>query len=361
MGRAVLELAGGEWPADFGKAEWPKYTPSWLTSLIPSTDRRFYHDPGTGVWRFDRYMENWPLEYRLIVAPTDGVPEPAGTVTVTGIEIYCVSNNGTAKLWGTLRLAEEDQFTQHYYQSAWMGAKLGWVGPAWTMKPGLGLAQAVHEGEILVTGSETADFFAFGEPAILDWIREIDGTGFKVNAGRGNDTIYGSFHSDVIRGEAGNDVIMGDSHLGSRVDPPAGEPGGNTLYGGMGNDTLYGNSGNDLLFGGAGNDQLVAGGNSGLRGGAGDDTIFLGGGGSVRAYGGDGADTFRFGGHGKLAKATLFDFDVAEDVLAFNNFRPEDVTLTHEDGDTLISYKKLSIIIRDQILELDDLTMVHGW
>jgi len=46
--------------------------------------------------------------------------------------------------------------------------------------------------------------------------------------------------------------------------------------------------------------------------------------------------------------------------LGFENFWPKGVMLAHEDGDTLITYKKLSIIIADQILGLDDLTIMHS-
>lgn len=73
-----------------------------------------------------------------------------------------------------------------------------------------------------------------------------------VNAGLGNDTVFGFGGDDVLAGRTGDDY----------------------LYGGMGRDTLMGGTGNDMLMGEPGNDSLE--GNAGmdtLNGGAGNDTL----------------------------------------------------------------------------------------
>ncbi len=82
-----------------------------------------------------------------------------------------------------------------------------------------------------------------------------DYDGMVINAGAGNDLIYGSADWDTLYGEAGNDTI----YAGDSAD---------MLYGGSGNDNLYGENGNDRLDGGDGMDFL--------NGGAGDDYM-LGG------------------------------------------------------------------------------------
>lgn len=96
---------------------------------------------------------------------------------------------------------------------------------------------------------------------------ELDNIG-EINAGAGNDRVYGSNGDDTILGDAGNDRLYG-------MD------GADDLSGGAGNDLLYGGSGNDELSGGAGNDRM--------EGGSGDDLFTFGeGGGSDVARGGSG-------------------------------------------------------------------------
>ncbi|WP_168219023.1 calcium-binding protein [Limnoglobus roseus] len=90
-----------------------------------------------------------------------------------------------------------------------------------------------------------------------------------IYGGDGNDTITAGFGSDYVDGEAGNDLIRGDTFLtaaGAATDPD-----GDTLIGGLGADTLYGSGGSDLLIGNA-----LSGANDGsvdiLDGGVGADT-----------------------------------------------------------------------------------------
>jgi Ca2+-binding RTX toxin-like protein len=76
----------------------------------------------------------------------------------------------------------------------------------------------------------------------------------RIDAGAGNDTIYGSSGRDTVFGGIGND----------------------TIYGAAGDDSLYGQAGLDQIFGGLDNDLLDGGADflaDILRGEEGDDTF----------------------------------------------------------------------------------------
>ena len=121
-----------------------------------------------------------------------------------------------------------------------------------------------------------------------------------VDAGPGNDTVYGGNGSDSILGGDGNDSIRGfagnDSILGGNDrDSIDGGDGADTLLGGSGNDSLSGGNGDDSLSGGGGSDLIQGGaGNDLLDGGIGDDTLY-GGDGANTLIGGSGNDWLEFG------------------------------------------------------------------
>ena len=127
-----------------------------------------------------------------------------------------------------------------------------------------------------------------------------------VDAGTGDDRVYGGMARDVLNGGFGRDQVQGmagdDGLLGSWGDDTLlGGDGNDVLYGGFGNDLINGGVGDDRLYGGPGNDLLgIAGtmppllpepGNDVLFGGLGDDSV-LGGDGDDRIYGGPGRDRF---------------------------------------------------------------------
>ncbi|MBK3575616.1 calcium-binding protein [Streptomyces sp. MBT65] len=88
-----------------------------------------------------------------------------------------------------------------------------------------------------------------------------DGVDSWVDAGPGNDHLYGGAGKQTLNGDAGNDTIRGGT-------------GDDVLHGNAGNDILYGNSGNDFLYGEAGNDKLYGGpGHDKLSGGAGSNVV----------------------------------------------------------------------------------------
>jgi endonuclease/exonuclease/phosphatase family metal-dependent hydrolase len=76
-----------------------------------------------------------------------------------------------------------------------------------------------------------------------------------IDAGDGNDVVFGGAGNDLIYGGAGNDLLFG----GAGNDVLLGGHGNDMLFGGNGNDLLIGGRGNDLLFGESGDDILIGG------------------------------------------------------------------------------------------------------
>jgi Ca2+-binding RTX toxin-like protein len=76
-----------------------------------------------------------------------------------------------------------------------------------------------------------------------------------IDAGDGDDLVYGGSGNDTIWGGAGDDRIF----AGGGNDLVYGGPGNDLLDGGAGNDTLWGGDGNNHLIGGLGVDNLIGG------------------------------------------------------------------------------------------------------
>jgi Ca2+-binding RTX toxin-like protein len=123
-----------------------------------------------------------------------------------------------------------------------------------------------------------------------------------VYGGDGNDVINDSGGDDLLRGDAGNDIINGGIGLdvvvgGTGDDLLSGGQGIDEVFGGTGNDTLFGNEDNDTLSGDEGNDVLDGGlGDDALDGGIGNDVLKGGAGADNLAGGAD--DDFLIGGAG---------------------------------------------------------------
>ncbi len=102
-----------------------------------------------------------------------------------------------------------------------------------------------------------------------------------IAGGDNNDILHGGGESDSLYGGSGNDVLLGDFYqasydsYGSVISYTELQPAGNDLLdGGDGNDILDGGRGNDVLFGGAGDDTLDGGpGSDVLHGGDGNDIL----------------------------------------------------------------------------------------
>ncbi|MCK1404900.1 peroxidase family protein [Bradyrhizobium sp. 76] len=156
-----------------------------------------------------------------------------------------------------------------------------------------------------------------------------------IDAGNGDDTVYGDKGDDVLDGKAGADHLYGGDgqdvlYGGDIEDFLDGGEGDDIIYagtsagaldvviGGGGNDKLYGEAGIDEIYGGSGDDYIDAGGDTDLafgdsgndimfggdgpdelRGGLGDD--MLSGGSGADVLKGEGGDDLLFGGIGQNA------------------------------------------------------------
>jgi Ca2+-binding RTX toxin-like protein len=110
-------------------------------------------------------------------------------------------------------------------------------------------------GNDSITASQTAGTLVYGGSGD-DTITGSDLVDI-LDAGTGNDVVYGNAGADIISGDAGNDALFG----GDGADQMSGGVGADTLTGGAGADTLFGDDDRDLFFGGIG--DLIDGGNGG--------------------------------------------------------------------------------------------------
>ena len=134
-----------------------------------------------------------------------------------------------------------------------------------------------------------------------DWM-DAGGGDDNVYGRTGNDVLMGGNQKDRLFGEGGHDELWGgndDDYLqgGSGNDILMGENGSDILLGGAGGDALWGGNDDDILDAGSGNDLLQGGnGEDELWAGAGDDILYGGNDGDLLAAG-DGND-FIDGGTG---------------------------------------------------------------
>lgn len=118
----------------------------------------------------------------------------------------------------------------------------------------------------------------------------------RISGGDGNDTIVVGQGSNIVHGDAGDDLIRAidgaDTLYGDDGSDVILDTGGNNFIdGGAGNDTIVAYAGNDHLLGGDGHDVINdIGGNNVIDGGAGHDTI-VSADGADQIFGGDDDDT----------------------------------------------------------------------
>ncbi|APY90251.1 hemolysin-type calcium-binding protein [Streptomyces alfalfae] len=120
-----------------------------------------------------------------------------------------------------------------------------------------------------------------------------------VRGGAGDDELH-AHTARTVRGDAGNDMVMGLSVLdgGDGMDHLMGDDGDQRLRGGRGEDMIEAYGGADLVSAGPDDDHVLGGdGRDVLLGGAGDDTL-NGEGGDDLVDGGPGRDTLE-GGPGR--------------------------------------------------------------
>ena len=188
-----------------------------------------------------------------------------------------------------------------------------------------------------IIGGAGDDLIHTGYDVYLNW-NFID----RVEAGDGNDVIYGDTGRDYLYGQDGDDVIysgdaetrQGDTFTSARSewteDLSAKESIiGDLLDGGDGNDQLYAGSGHDVLRGGDGDDILSGGaGDDVLSGGAGDDTFVF--------DMGDGDDLITdFGDGDTIDLDALFDAlnATGDDAGSFNTEAERESALEFTDSD----------------------------
>jgi len=133
----------------------------------------------------------------------------------------------------------------------------------------------------------------------------------RIDGGFGDDTIVGGTGNDrALLGGPGNDLIEGDFGINEAVTPGAG--GNDLIAGGDGEDTLVGKGGNDVLLGEDGDDLLL--------GGADRDRLF--GGEGTDQISGDGGDDLAFGGEGDDFLSGGFGNDVLNGGVGNDNILP---------------------------------------
>ncbi|CAM5329040.1 hypothetical protein SALBM135S_02641 [Streptomyces alboniger] len=151
----------------------------------------------------------------------------------------------------------------------------------------------------LPTGRAAPDridvFLGDGDDTIVTSDPAVD----TVRGGPGDDELH-AHTARTVRGDAGNDMVMGLSVLdgGDGMDHLMGDDGDQRLWGGRGEDTIEAYGGTDLVSAGPDDDHVLGGdGRDVLLGGTGDDTL-NGEGGDDLVDGGPGRDVVE-GGPGR--------------------------------------------------------------
>ena len=137
-----------------------------------------------------------------------------------------------------------------------------------------------------------------------------------------NNTIKGVGGGDAINAGDGNDKIYGGNNSPNMIN------GFDWLIGGNGNDTIYGNDGFNMLQGDAGNDVIYGGK---------DDDIIAGGDGNNKLYGKQGKNSYMFEG----GNDTIYLEKDSETILLLNGY---DVKNRIKQGnDVLINLEKTQL------------------
>ena len=252
-------------------------------------------------------------------------------VEITKVEYYRIEDGGKI-VTATMTLPEPITLTATYDQIS-----LDTYG--WMVDAGNALEDMIKTEGFIFNGGSGDDVFAPHNsilPIYVDNTLRGHGGNDHLTGGLGNDKIKGGTGDDVLidpdgtnflHGQFGDDIL----HLGDGSDNSVakGGKGGDELFSGAGSDTLRGGAGNDILDGGSGDDRLYGGrGNDVLQGGNGSDFL----------KGHQGADQFIFNtedqGHDRIA-----DFTDNIDLMVLNGLAGfDDLTVTQDGSDTLISW-----------------------
>ena len=167
--------------------------------------------------------------------------------------------------------------------------------------------------------------------------------GELIDGGTDNDTIKSAGGDDTIDGGIGDDLILS----GSGDDDVVGGDGADTIRTGADNDTVLGGLGNDSLRGENGNDDLNGqGDNDTIKGGAGDDTI-TGDTGFDVLYGQKGNDILDGGGRSDVMNGGAGDDTMTggggNDTFVFNRKAGDDEITDFADGQDLIDLSDFNL------------------
>lgn len=184
-----------------------------------------------------------------------------------------------------------------------------------------------------------------------------------IDAGLGEDVVFGYGGDDFILGGDGSDVLVGDASEMADADG-----GSDYLDGGLGDDSLWGNGGADELHGGFGFDYLNGGGGNDLLdggvlddwlvGGMGDDSL-IGDSGDDFLEGGGGND-FLYGGYGENSVAG----GLGDDTYFLDGTTGRDV-VSDEGGVDIIRIGSglddvRAAVVQDQVQLLRGMSVVNG-
>ncbi len=280
--------------------------------------------PTGAVWRNDNLTNNTTMSFLSIVAPTSGtydfeargVGDSAGAYWLT---ITPISSDKTAE---NLQKTSGDTDSGNTSSWHWQGdsGNNSFPTPGWD--PHKGNLDAANQlrghdgddrieagsGDDIVWGDDDNDYL-YGEDGddILRGGRQGDrlyggddddliygergddriwGDGTGSSSDNGDDTIYGGDGDDTIRGGPDDDYIKGEDDN----DYIRGQEGDDELYGDRDDDDLFGDEGDDQLYGGPGNDELDGGDDRDRLAGEEGNDILDGGKGDDALYGGDDDD-----------------------------------------------------------------------
>ena len=203
--------------------------------------------------------------------------------------------------------AMNQQFSPLFSNSTWTTQKYG---------PDLYAASLSLASLASVDGSSNNDVLRGNGVKILSFGAQDElfggAGGDFLDAGDGDDRLFGEGGKDWLLGRSGQDQLWGGL-------------GGDYLDGGDGDDRLYGEAGRDWLLGGDGQDQLFGGdGTDILNGNQGDN----------RLTGGKGSDVFVIGRSGK---SWVEDFQVGVDLLALDGLTFEQLRIFNQNGEAWIT------------------------
>jgi hypothetical protein len=208
---------------------------------------------------------------------------------------------------GNQLVSPDRQLSPLFNNSTWTTQKYG---------PDLYAASVTLSSLASVDGSSNNDLLRGNGVKILGFGAQDElfggAGGDFLDAGDGDDRLFGDGGKDWLLGRSGQDQLWGGL-------------GGDYLDGGDGEDRLYGEAGRDWLLGGDGQDQLFGGdGTDILNGNQGDN----------RLTGGKGSDVFVIGRSGK---SWVEDFQVGVDRLALDGLTFEQLRIFNQNGEAWIT------------------------